>query len=420
MANEWNKALSGLTSGLASIGNAVIDKNAIDKADTDYKAARDKIAKTYSELLDSNNQILEQARNHLGLNKQPAPVVPVTMPDGSVNNFEAGTVDGSAPPVQPVYKDPKQYYQDLMNAYVEGKRVLDNNPMGQANSRALDLYYSMVQPSGKEYEYKDLNGRLVQIDKKTGETREIFNSPKPDERQILSGDERYYTRDGKFYRGYPVYNKTQNKLEFNNEQEVSEKEFKKFEDKQLTTPEKLELKNQYNIQYKMDLKDLGLGPGNKSRSTTPGLSWDPADLKSDMKRYNELSNKLPQTLTEAESSELLNLKSNLLNNLKTNEQGLQRYINELSGLSGKNLNSRVNEISKYAQNNSKIVLNIQDSIKQVVKKILSGEYNVDSGFDFIYNNYLAKIYNSIPEELRQSVYDDVAALKKELEKRRLQ
>ena len=115
MANEWNKALSGLTSGLASIGNAVIDKNAIDKADTDYKAARDRIAKTYSELLDSNNQILEQARNHLGLNKQ------------------AGTVDGSAPPVQPVYKDPKQYYQDLMNAYVEGKRVLDNNPMGSVS-----------------------------------------------------------------------------------------------------------------------------------------------------------------------------------------------------------------------------------------------------------------------------------------------
>lgn len=163
--NELNKFFRGAIGGGQNAALGLIEQGKKNQANEDFTTAKNEIGESWKRMLASQEAILEAARNELGITpKKDAPVVPVTNPDGSVSDFQAGTVDGQTPPVQKEIRDPKQLYLDMIDAYTEGKKNLGNNPYGANNSQALDMYMNLVNKEKKQPDVKyhfGPNGEII-------------------------------------------------------------------------------------------------------------------------------------------------------------------------------------------------------------------------------------------------------------------
>jgi hypothetical protein len=269
-----------------------------------------------------------------------------------------------------------------------------------------------LQIAPDKIEYKTVGDSLLRLNETTSEIKELYKNKKPDKKQILSGDERYVEEGGKFFREYTVYNDTKDELEIKR-QPVSEKEYLKFLDKQLTTPEKYEMKNYFNTQYKLDLSALGL-TGNKgsSNGTGDGLSGlgkqDYAQFKNlalEVANINVLDTET-KFKTEQKLEQLAKEKNISVEEVKSLINKVGSFKNDKAA---KNyFNAQVQDISGRNQKFNFVFNELNDQLKDL------NASNFESKFGDLYG-YLGTLYNSFPKELIDKLYEQVNKIKGQFE-----
>lgn len=368
MANQWNLAVQGLLQGLSSLGQGYLQGRGKKDAYAGYKQG-------LNALYDQKQELLDIAKNEVigdnGIEVRQDPYANV-QPKSNQGAYLQG--------MENLYKpQEKNQFMDIL-----GK--LYSHPYGDDYAKLLSGLYQKTIP---DYEMKsfDKDKDVYLWDKNRNRYTKIQEGKNKKKERILTGEERYITEKDEqgndvYYRVYPkeITNEDGSVTLEQVKDKVTEKEFKKFEDKQMTYPEKLEMKNSYNLQYKMDLKDLGLLGGNsKKKKGTGKETYDKltSEVKKDVDQYLEDSYKhLNEYKQGGEWKVYLDSENARLREI-VGEENMKAIVDDFwtEGLKDKDLAKRINDINLGLPNTEQIQQQVQQQIPQQYQQFVKIKLN---------------------------------------------
>lgn len=371
MANNWNNIIPGLLTGLGALGKGYINKLYNEQAGKDYQAGMQRLYEPVQ-----TRPVDEATRTKIDLLKKAQEEIGIETPQTQINDRPT---------------DLNALYQRTAGAEGQNKVTdfllnLYNNPQGENYAKMLSGLYQKTIP---DYEMKsfDKDKDVYLWDKNRNRYTKIQEGKTKKKERLLTGEERYITEKDEqgndvYYRVYPkeITNEDGSVSLEQVKDKVTEKEFKKFEDKQMTYPEKLEMKNSYNLQYKMDLKDLGfLGGGSKKKKGSGKEQFDilSQDVKKDVKQYLIDSYKnLEDYKKGGEWKAYLDSENARLREI-IGDENMKAIIDDFwtEGLTDPELSKMVKSVNLNLPNTQQVQENIQQQIPQQYQQFVKIKLN---------------------------------------------
>lgn len=269
--NEWNSFVDGLIHGGQKVAQGIMTGNLRKDAYDLYKNANDSL-----------NQYLTGGQQNQNQNKvQPTqsennlnPVVNNGNQVGVGMNMPMGDIQAPQQSIQPDTQTSKGLF-DYLNTMQETNALLGQyGEIGKPYQEALNNQYNtLLGQINKKPDIREVNGQLVER-QSDGTYKSVYGNPKPDDRQILSGDENYIQDGEKYFKEYPIWNKTKNEME--TKRVPISKEL--YNEKTLGFEDKLKLRNANRITR-----------GNNGSTKTRPLTQEEKTLGGALKTFGELN-----------------------------------------------------------------------------------------------------------------------------------
>lgn len=391
MPNQYNDLFEGVINGLQSVGGGLIKH------------------KIQSDAYDLFNQSQQSLMNYVnGVNNPPQNQTndsftqPKVNANPIVNNGQAGV--NLNIPLGDNASDESKYQRPYNNQngsnpqrdlfdFINTKGQLGQfGDVGKPYVATLNELYGMVTPQPKDYEYKDVNGEIVRIDKKTGKTEKVYGNPKVNNQYDMTKP--YLSeKDGKYYMQYPYVDKSTGKTALSEPMEINKELYDDYKgDKWLTAQQKsdiIEGRQKNLINFKLDL-GLGLGKGSKKGTGDGSTVLEKADynnaknLADDLRNYKNL---------DWEAQQKIDNKINLISkNTGMSVDEVKSMINNIGNMTEKQAKNYFNQYTRQLTQEKKDIENVYN---QIIEKGYQGQ-------DLI--NALISAFNQLKTQISPQTY----------------
>lgn len=399
MPNQYNDLFEGVINGLQSVGGGLIKH------------------KIQSDAYDLFNQSQQSLMNYVnGVNNPPQNQTndsftqPKVNANPIVNNGQAGV--NLNIPLGDNASDESKYQRPYNNQngsnpqrdlfdFINTKGQLGQfGDVGKPYVATLNELYGMVTPQPKDYEYKDVNGEIVRIDKKTGKTEKVYGNPKVNNQYDMTKP--YLSeKDGKYYMQYPYVDKSTGKTALSEPMEINKELYDDYKgDKWLTAQQKSDIieDRQRNImQFKLDLGGM-FGNGKKKGSGDGRTVLEKADYQSaknladDLRNYKNL---------DSESQDKVNKKLALIaSNTGLSVEDVKSMINNIGNMTEKQAK---NYFLTYNRNLLQEKKEIEDAYNKIIKKGYQGQDLINallSAFGQLKGQLSSQTYSALKNKLK--------------------
>lgn len=250
--------------------------------------------------------------------------------------------------------NPSEFNSKLSNlVFDEYNNLTSTGSYQDRYAKALQNKASLtgIVPQKVDYDYKEVNGKLVQINKTTGKIKEVYGEGNRDKIRLLSGEERYIKDGNKFYKEYPTFNDTKGELGKPQRVEVTEAEYNKSQDKLMTNEELLALRQKFRPKTG---KKGGTAPAPSSEVLRVGTAL--TKLAEYNKTYKNIFNEdgTRKTGKKEQAENYKTSKEILIPYFKGNWDELNKFAEDLDKMNPSAKRNKIEELVKNNTGNSEI------------------------------------------------------------------